>query len=62
MAEDFKQGGGFKKQMFDVSDKNIKCCDCGAEIKQLPFNPDPERVDSIKCFDCIKKSRGNNPR
>ena len=55
-------GGGFQRQMFDVSKMNIKCRDCGTEITQLPFNPDPARIDSIRCQDCMRKFREQNPR
>ena len=49
--------GGFQRQMFDVSGMNIKCRDCGTPITQLPFNPDPARLDSIRCQDCMRKFR-----
>jgi DNA-directed RNA polymerase subunit RPC12/RpoP len=49
---------GFRqRQMVDVSTMNIKCCECGAEIKELPFNPDPARLDQIRCRDCMRKRR-----
>lgn len=56
----FGGGGGFNrgpKQMFDVTELGIKCADCGADIKELPFQPDPNRVNTIKCRDCLRKSR-----
>lgn len=31
------------------------CSDCGAKITQLPFEPDPERIDQLLCKDCHKK-------
>lgn len=34
-----------------------KCGKCGAEIKELPFEPDPSRMDQLTCKDCYKKSR-----
>ena len=54
--------GGFQRQMFDVSGMNIKCRDCGRPITQLPFNPDPARLDSIRCQDCMRKFREQSPR
>ncbi len=54
--------GGFQRQMFDVSGMNIKCRDCGTPIAQLPFNPDPARLDSIRCQDCMRKFREQSPR
>ncbi len=51
-------GRGFgQRQMFDVSSMNIKCCECGVEIKELPFNPDPNRIDQIRCRECMRKRR-----
>lgn len=35
---------------------NWKCTDCGKEIRELPFNPDPERP--IYCRECWEKRRG----
>ncbi|MCX7778676.1 MAG: hypothetical protein N2259_00265 [Patescibacteria group bacterium] len=52
------RGRGFQpRQMTDVSAMNIKCCECGAEIKELPFNPDPDRIDQLRCRDCMRKRR-----
>jgi len=64
MFRKFNDGSkqGFKREMVDVSDMNITCCDCGAEIKELPFNPDPARLDTIRCADCMRKFREKNPR
>lgn len=53
---------GFQRQTFDVTGMNVKCKDCEAPITQLPFNPDPSRLDSIRCQDCMRKWRENNPR
>lgn len=53
--------GGFQKQMFDVANMNIKCKDCGTAITELPFNPDPNRLDTIRCKDCMRKFRDSRP-
>lgn len=45
----------FERKMVDVSDKDIKCAECGTEIKELPFEPDPSR--KIYCRDCHRKNR-----
>lgn len=51
------------RQSFDVSALNLKCCDCGIEIKELPFNPDPNKpTDRIRCPECQRKWRQDNPR
>jgi CxxC-x17-CxxC domain-containing protein len=47
--DDSRQGGGFKKQMFQG---DWKCSKCGAEIKELPFEPDPERMNQLLCRTC----------
>jgi len=60
--------GGFggnrpPRQMYDVSAMNLKCCDCGVEIKELPFNPDPGKtLDRIRCAECQRKFRMSRPR
>ena len=60
--EEGSRQGDFQRQMFDVTEMNIKCCDCGKPITQLPFNPDPSRLDSIRCQDCMRKFRESRPR
>jgi DNA-directed RNA polymerase subunit RPC12/RpoP len=59
-----REGGerGFQRQMFDVTEMNIKCKDCGTPITQLPFSPDPSRLDTIRCQDCLRKFRETRPR
>jgi DNA-directed RNA polymerase subunit RPC12/RpoP len=57
-----REGRGFERQMFDVSGMNIKCCDCGTPITQLPFNPDPNRLDSIRCQECLRRFREQRRR
>lgn len=41
---------------------NWSCSSCGGAITQLPFQPDPERVDSLKCRDCFSKNKGGDRR
>jgi len=55
------QNRGFApRQMIDVSAMNIKCAQCGTDIRELPFNPDPARLNTILCRDCMraKKAQG----
>ncbi|MFA4937003.1 MAG: hypothetical protein WC575_01755 [Patescibacteria group bacterium] len=55
-----RSGGGFNqgpREMIDVSAMGIKCADCGVEITQLPFQPDPARLNTIRCRDCLRKNR-----
>lgn len=42
------------KQMFQG---NWKCGSCGSSINELPFQPDPARVGSLKCRDCHRNSQ-----
>lgn len=40
------------RKMFQVDQK---CADCGAEIKELPFQPRPD--SKVYCRDCYAKNR-----
>ena len=48
--------GGFRgeRKMFQG---NWTCSGCGGKITELPFQPDPERADNLKCRDCFRKGR-----
>jgi CxxC-x17-CxxC domain-containing protein len=54
MAE---ESGQFKRPMFDVTDMDIKCADCGKPITELPFKPDPSPDRKVFCRDCYRKNR-----
>jgi CxxC-x17-CxxC domain-containing protein len=41
--------------MFDVSHLNLKCSDCGKDIKELPFQPTSGR--SVYCRECAPKHK-----
>ncbi len=62
MAFDNNQNnqGGFEREMHHGS---WKCSKCGAEITDLPFEPDPARFDQLLCRDChrekMRSSRQN---
>lgn len=45
------------RQMFKG---NWKCAECGAEITELPFEPDGERP--LYCRDCHRTRRQNRPQ
>lgn len=45
---------GAQRQMFTG---NWTCGTCGAAITELPFEPDPSRLGTLKCRDCHRKSR-----
>ena len=38
---------------------NWTCSGSGGAITQLPFQPDENRLDTLKCLDCHKKGREN---
>ncbi len=49
MAFDNDRGGGFQRQMYKG---DWKCAKCGAAITELPFQPDPQKMDKLLCRDC----------
>jgi len=52
-----------RPQLRDVSSLNIKCCDCGAAITELPFDPDPSRLNTLRCRNCMQNvKRNHGPR
>ncbi len=46
---DFNQGPAKRYQ------GNWKCSKCGGEIKELPFEPDPSRIDQLLCTNCHRE-------
>ncbi len=54
MAYQDNNQGGFQKQMFQG---NWKCSKCGADITELPFEPNPERVNELLCKNCHREKR-----
>jgi CxxC-x17-CxxC domain-containing protein len=55
MAFEPRQGGFPPRQIFDVSAMGLKCADCGADIKELPFEPKTDRP--VYCRDCNRNRR-----
>lgn len=55
MYNDRNDQGGSQgpRQMFTG---NWACGVCGNPITELPFNPDPSRLSTLKCRDCHKKT------
>lgn len=57
------QNRPYQRQMFDVSAMGLKCAECGADIKELPFQPsiDPEtnQPRPVYCRECNAKRRRN---
>lgn len=49
-----RQDGGFQRQMYKG---DWKCAKCGAPITELPFDPDPARLDQLQCRDCHRQRR-----
>lgn len=52
MVNNESQPQGFERKMYQG---DWKCADCGKEITELPFEPDPDRP--IYCRDCWAKRR-----
>jgi hypothetical protein len=51
-----------RSQPHDVSALNIKCAECGCDVKTLPFEPtlkEDGTYGRIYCQDCNKKRRSN---
>lgn len=51
-----------QRQMFDVTDLNLKCTECGTDIKELPFQPtkrDDDTYGRIYCQECNRARRKN---
>lgn len=49
----YQEGGdGFQRKMYKG---DWKCAECGAAITELPFEPDPSRLEQLRCRDCHRK-------
>lgn len=49
-----------QRQLFDVTDLGLTCTECGAAIKELPFQPtkrDDGTFGRIYCQDCNRARR-----
>jgi CxxC-x17-CxxC domain-containing protein len=46
--------GGFQGQR-QMYQGHWKCSKCGADITELPFEPDPARLDRLLCRDCHRE-------
>ncbi|MBI2582699.1 hypothetical protein HYW30_00730 [Candidatus Azambacteria bacterium] len=54
---------GFERKMYHPAEgETWKCSECGVEITELPFPPDPQRMNQLRCRDCHAKFRQTNPR
>lgn len=53
MAFDDNQGG-YQRKMYPV---DTTCAKCGKHIDEVPFPPDPARVNEILCRDCHREKR-----
>lgn len=52
--DDNNQGGFEPRKMFKG---NWACAQCGKEITELPFEPDPARLGQLLCRDCHREKR-----
>ena len=58
MAYDNNRGGdSFQQRQWFQGDWT--CAKCGAKIDRLPFEPDPSRLDQLKCRDCHRQAKQN---
>ena len=49
-----------ERPKFDISSLNIKCAECGNDIKELPFQPtlkDDGTYGRIYCYECNRNRR-----
>jgi CxxC-x17-CxxC domain-containing protein len=56
MNEDYKNNSTSRPMVKG----NWKCSECGAEITQLPFQPQEDRLGTLKCLDCHRASRSSS--
>lgn len=54
MAYDNNQGGFAPGPKYQG---DWKCSKCQAEIKELPFDPDPNRLDQLLCRNCHRERK-----
>ncbi len=52
--QDNDNKGGFERKMYQG---DWKCSKCSTKITELPFEPDPARLDQLKCKECYRKDR-----
>lgn len=51
---DNERGGGFERKMHKGE---WTCSNCGNAINELPFEPDPARLNQLLCRDCHRQKR-----
>jgi CxxC-x17-CxxC domain-containing protein len=52
MYQDKSGGFGAQRKMYQG---NWQCAKCGREINELPFDPDPARLNKLLCRDCHRE-------
>ena len=52
-----QQGGGGNFPPRQMYQGNWTCSECGTAITELPFEPDPARLDQLLCRDCHRQRR-----
>ena len=50
----FQRRDNFERKMYQG---NWTCAKCGGAITELPFDPDPSRLDQLQCRECHMKNR-----
>lgn len=51
--------GNFQREPRQMFKGSWKCSNCNAEISELPFEPDPARIDQLLCRNCHMERRKN---
>ena len=51
----YQGNGDFNRQMYQG---NWTCSGCGTAITELPFEPSPDRLDTLLCRDCHGQKSG----
>ena len=52
----FQQNDGFQRKMYQG---NWQCSQCQTPITELPFEPDPSRLNQLLCRDCHRQKRAS---
>jgi len=51
----FRRDDGFRRPPSQKVTGSWACSKCNKEITELPFNPDPARLDKLLCKECHRE-------
>lgn len=54
---DGRERRSFGGEQREMHQGNWKCSQCGSSITELPFEPDPSRVDQLLCRNCHRERK-----